>query len=161
MKLRNVLLLSVSALFGACAGAGDDPADTTEAFFQAMKDGDFEKGKELVTADSVKEFEGSNKDEKFEMADLTIGEAKVDGDKATVPTSFKVEGQKFSFDAQLRKEEGAWKIDAKPTMEAMMSQFTGAINDAMKGAADQLKDAKDKANQAAEDAMKKMQDDSK
>ncbi len=141
--------LTVAALvFVVGCAAGDDPADTTEQFFQAMKDNDFEKGKELVTKDSIKDMKEPKDDEKIDMTDLTIGDAKVDGDKATVPTSFKVDGKEVKLDTVLVKEEGAWKIDAGATMSAMVQ---GMMGDAMKGMGDAMKDAKDAMKGMGED----------
>src|SRR5690606_29942801 len=44
----------------------------------------------------------------FNMADLTIGEAVIDGDKATVPVTEKNSNETINY--TMKKESGEWKV---------------------------------------------------
>jgi hypothetical protein len=45
------------------------------------------------------------------MTDFTTGEAKIDGNKATVPTSSKVQGRNMKGSMDMILEKGIWKWD--------------------------------------------------
>jgi hypothetical protein len=114
-------LLTVSLLIANCSGSnGSDPKTTLVAFFEALGKKDMEGARKLATADSKSMFDliemgtkmaKNAKDmdmEKFDKAKMEIGDAKIEGDKATVPVKEKASGEMTNF--ILKKESGGWKV---------------------------------------------------
>jgi predicted small secreted protein len=116
MAALAVCVLSVT---GCGGGAGNDPKSTLVAFFDAMSKKDFTAAKKLATKDSEAMFSmmemamkmGGDKDtdmNKFDKAKMEFGDAKIEGDKATI--SVKQKGESESVNFPLKKEGGDWKV---------------------------------------------------
>jgi Domain of unknown function (DUF4878) len=128
-KLINILFMKkifmaaavVTALaFAGCNAGGGDPKSVLIAFFEALSKKDFAAAKKLATKDSeamfsfmemgmkmAKDSKDSEMD-KFNKDKMIFGEAKIDGDKATVEVKDKEKGEAVNF--ILKKEGGAWKV---------------------------------------------------
>ena len=116
--LKYLLIAGVVFFINGCSSPGGDPKATLSAFFDAMSKKDFEAARKLATADSknmfdlmetglskMKDKEGA---EKYDKSAMEIGEAKIDGDKATIPVKEKNGSETVNF--KLKKESGEWKV---------------------------------------------------
>ena len=124
MKKLSVVLaiLTVSFFIVSCSGgSGGDPKATLVAFFEALGKKDMEGARKLATADSKsmidmiemgmkmsKDNKDSKEMEKFDKTKMEFGDAKIDGDKATIPVKEKTSGEMTNF--TLKKEAGGWKV---------------------------------------------------
>ncbi|MGA8255944.1 MAG: hypothetical protein WB767_05145 [Nocardioides sp.] len=104
--------------------SSDDPAETVQSFFDAGADRDCEEAVELLSDDLREDFVDECESEP-DLEDLDelgidpddfeyeVGEADIDGDRATVPVT--ITGTGFgdvTTDYGLVKEDGAWLIDS-------------------------------------------------
>ena len=115
-------ILTVSFMLKSCAGgSGGDPKSTLVAFFEALGKKDMEGARKLATADSKsmidliemgmkmsKDAKDSKEMDKFDKTKMEFGDAKIEGDKATIPVKEKSSGELTNF--TLKKESGAWKV---------------------------------------------------
>jgi hypothetical protein len=118
-KALSVILFfgCVFFIFG-CKNTGNDPKTTLNAFFDAMSKKDMEAVRKLTTADSkgmidmmekgMQMAKGNNETEKYDKQRMEIGDALVEGDKATIPIKDKISGESSKF--VLKKEGGSWKV---------------------------------------------------
>ncbi len=130
-KILSVFTLSalVLSLLTGCKGkdaaSGGDPKTVLIAFFERMAKKDLDGAAKLATKDSkatidmmkkamdmAESMKGKEKEEDpaEEFKNMKIGEAKIDGDKATVSVSNPKKGEE-TFDFPLVKEDGKWKVD--------------------------------------------------
>jgi hypothetical protein len=124
-RLAPVLLVLTLAL-GACGG-GNDPKDvqqTVRDFVQATnaRDGDRLCG-DLLSQQYMEKATGASGDKAkdackeqlalikgLKLRLISVGTAKVDGDKATVRATISTGGQQMDRRFQLAKEDGNWKL---------------------------------------------------
>ena len=197
-KMLLAVAVTTSLLIASCNSGGGDPRTVLVAFFEALSKKDIAGAKKLATKDSEPMFSmlemgmSMNKDkdnkemDKFDKSKMEIGEAKIDGDRATVNVKEKESGEGTNF--ILKKESGNWKVAFdKATMmqmgaekmkekgmnsqEAMDSVNSGldklknmntdSLAGKMKEGLDKLKEFQEKNPDAAkkmEEAIKKMQE---
>ncbi len=190
-----------TVLFTGCKTGGGDPKTVLLAFFEAMSKKDIAAAKKLATKDSEQMFSlmemGMNmakgtKDaemDKFDKTKMEFGEAKIDGDKATVEVKDKEKGEAVNF--ILKKEGGDWKVafdkasmmqmgaekmkekgmDGEAAMDSINSGLdklknmnTDSLADKMKEGLDKIKEMQEKNPEAMkklEEAAKKIQEDAK
>jgi hypothetical protein len=131
MKKLLIAVLAISTIYiTSCKSGGGDPKAVLTSFFDAMAKKDIAAARKLATADSKAMFdlmeEGMKmKDntvedkttEQFDKSKMEIGEAKIDGDKATVAVKEIKSGESVNF--ILKKEGGDWKVAMD--MASMMS----------------------------------------
>ncbi len=196
-KTLLALVVTFSLILTSCNIGGSDPKTVLSAFFDAMEKKDFDGAKKLATKDSEQMFSlmqmgmNMNKDkdskmdiDKFDKTKMVIGDAKIDGDKATVPV--KVSGESTNF--ILKKESGSWKVafDKASVMQMGMDKMkekginpssimdsvnngldklkninTDSLSGKMKDALDKLKNLQQQnpdAAQKMQDALKKLED---
>jgi len=122
MKKLFVALFAFSALyFTGCKSDAGDPKAVLVSFFDAMAKKDIPAARKLATADSkgmfdimemgMKMAENTVDDktkEQFDRNNMEIGEAKIDGDRATV--NVKEKKNENAVDFVLKKEGGSWKV---------------------------------------------------
>jgi Domain of unknown function (DUF4878) len=128
MKKLILSLFAVALLASTgCKSGGassSDPKATLISFFKAMSKKDFAAAKKMATkesesmfslmemgmnmADKMDKKEADEAFNKFDDAKMEFGEAKIEGDKATVPVTHKDEKETANF--ILKKEDGAWKV---------------------------------------------------
>lgn len=170
MKKLLVVLLAFSALyFSSCKSGGSDPKVVLTGFFDAMAKKDIAAARKLATADSKSMFDlmemgmkmkdntmEDKTDEKFDKAKMEIGEAKIEGDKATVSVKEIKSGEAINF--ILKKEDGAWKVAMD--MGSLMNM--GAEKMSEKGMnemdTEKMKDAMEKFKNMSADSLKMMMD---
>ena len=131
MKKLFVAVFALSALYmSSCNSGGGDPKAVLINFFDAMAKKDIATARKLATKDSkgmfdlmemgMKMAENTTDDqtkEQFDRSKMEFGEAKIDGDRATVNVKETKGGE--SIDFVLKKEDGSWKVALD--MNTMMS----------------------------------------
>lgn len=122
----GVIALLIPACKGKDAAAGGDPKTVLTAFFEKMSKKDIDGATRLCTKDSKatmdmmkKAVEAAEKmkststdvkdDGTEDFKNMVIGEAKIDGDNATVSVTNKKKNETVEF--PLKKEGGDWKVD--------------------------------------------------
>ena len=167
MKKSWVVLLFFSALYiSGCKTESGDPKAVLNSFFEAMAKKDIAAARKLATADSKSMFDlmemgmkmkdtmNDQSMDQFDKNKMEIGEAKVEGDKATVNVKEKKNGESVNF--ILRKEGGAWKV----AMD--MSTLMGMGADKMKEKGmdgvdmNQMKEQMEKFKTMSADSLKMM-----
>lgn len=145
--LTAVLFSAFAVFFFACKGkdavAGGDPKTVITAFFERMSKKDIDGATKLCTKDSKSTMDMMKKaiDAADKMKDLSkdakeddgtedfknmeIGEAKINGDEATVSVTNKKDNKTVDF--PLKKEGGSWKVDF--TMSTLMKMGMDAAKD--------------------------------
>jgi hypothetical protein len=143
-KITNVLFLAgaIALLAVGCKGkdkVANDPKTVITAFFEKMAKKDIDGAAKLCTKDSKSTMDmmkkgmeaaekmGTMKDAKDDSEDfknVEFGEAKIDGDNATVAITNKKKGQALDF--PLKKEGGEWKVDF--TMATLMKMGMNEMN---------------------------------
>ena len=114
--LAIVLLSSIS--FIGCNSGGGDPKAVLTQFFEALSKKDITAARKLATKDSKSMIDmmemglNMSKDkkesDKFDKANMEFGDAKIEGDKATVAVKEKTSGETLNY--ILKKEDGSWKV---------------------------------------------------
>jgi hypothetical protein len=132
MKKLLAILLAFSTLYiSSCnSSGGGDPKAVLTSFFDAMAKKDIAAARKLATTDSKSMFDlmemgmkmkdntmEDKADEQFDKTKMEMGEAKIDGDRATVNVKEKKNGESVNF--VLKKEGGQWKVAMD--MATMMS----------------------------------------
>src|SRR6185436_19952398 len=118
-KILLAIVMISSVFYFSCNSAGSgDPKAVLGQFFDALAKKDIEGARKLATKDSKSMIDmmemgmkmgGDKKEtEKFDKANMEIGEAKIDGDKAVVPVKEKTSGETLNY--TLKKEDGSWKV---------------------------------------------------
>lgn len=124
-----VLLLLLSACQTALT-----PEQVTQAFWQAMTDGDLVAAKSHTLKDSQHLL---TRQQNLLDASLAIGKASIDGDHATVATVLTLQqpenGKVLNFDTVLAKENERWKVDYQFTLNNLSSQPFGQLFESLKG----------------------------
>ncbi len=158
MKKLNILLAAIvlmSAAFTGCSGSSGDPKAVLVAFFDKMSKKDLDGAAKLATKESKstmemmkkaiemgEKFKDTNAKEEDPVEDfnnMVIGDAKIDGDNATVSVTNKKKNETFDF--PLKKQDGSWKVDFSMATLAKM----GMDNAKKEGGMDQ-KDIDDLKN---------------
>ncbi len=117
-KLLIAVLLCTVAMFSCKNGTNENPKAVLASFFDALGKSDIAKAKTLATPESqmmlgflemgAAEAKKKGEMEKFGKDNMEIGEAVIDGDKATVAVKEKKSGEAINF--TLKKIDGNWKV---------------------------------------------------
>ena len=168
MKKLFVAVFAFSAVYmSSCNSGGGDPKAVLVSFFDAMAKKDIAAARKLATADSkgmfdlmemgMKMAENTADDktkEQFDKSKMEFGEAKIDGDRATVNVKETKGGESINF--VLKKEGGSWKVAMD--MATMMSM--GAEKMKEEGMSDdemnKLKEDMEKLKNISPDSMQKL-----
>lgn len=154
-KVLFAFAAATALIFAACKGASSsDPKASLTSFFTALSKKDLKEARKYATKESesmlsmmemalnmAKNMKSEEKDEfdKFGKENMEIGEAVIDGDKATVPVKNKKDNESTNF--ILRKQDGAWKVAFD---KATMAEMAG---EKMKESGDQMPANMDSLNQ--------------
>lgn len=126
------IILSLAVVLGllmtGCKSGSSDPRGVLMSFMEALGKKDIEGAKKYATKDSeamlgmiqmgMSMAPDSAKDKTYDKDNMEFGDAKIDGDKATVPVKDKKSGETTNY--TLKKEGGAWKVAFdKATMTQM------------------------------------------
>ena len=166
-----------SVFFAGCNSASKgDPKSVLVSFFDALTKKDISGARKLATAESKSMLDmmemgmkmgGDKKDDgKYDKEKMEFGDAKIEGDKATVAVKDKSSGETTNF--TLKKEGGDWKVafdkssmmnmgmdkmkdkgmDVDSTinngMDKLKNMNMDSLGDKMKEGLDKLKEATDK-----------------
>ncbi|MFD2921050.1 hypothetical protein ACFS6H_15095 [Terrimonas rubra] len=166
-----ILLLSVGV--SSCSSVDkSDPKSVLQAFFDKLSKKDVDGAMALATESSQTTLglmkmainmaqdgkAAEKKDFADEFKDVSLGEPKIDGDKATVTLTPKKEQKTVDF--ILKKEGGSWKVDF--SLEALMKMgLNGRGAEGRRSDADTLIDQFDeetlkRANDVADSILKNM-----
>jgi len=129
-KIFSFLLLAIAmgSISTGCGGGGmsnASPKEVLVAFFEKLSKKDIEGATKLATKDSkatmdmmkkgldmaekMKDQIKDKEDPTEEFKNMEVGEAKINGDNATVAVKNKKKEEEVEF--PLKKEDGAWKVD--------------------------------------------------
>ena len=150
--LLGAIVLS-SVFFAGCNSAGSgDPKSVLINFFDALTKKDISGARKLATAESKSMLDmmemgmkmGGDKkaDDKYNKEKMEFLDAKIEGDKATVPVKDKSSGETTNF--TLKKEGGNWKVafDKSSMMNMGMDKMKEKgmdVGDSLKNGLDELK----------------------
>lgn len=127
--MNSILAVAVIALaIAGCKGkdgVADNPKAVLIAFFERMSKKDLEGAAKLATKDSkgtmdmmkkamdmaekMKGLDKKDEDPAEDFKNMEVGDAKIDGDNATVSVTNKKKNETVDF--PLKKEGGSWKVD--------------------------------------------------
>lgn len=113
-KIKNGLLLLVTALVVISCGKKDSPSSITEKFLSALSKQEFENAKIYGTDDTDRlldmmiGYKKMGASPFMQDAVFDVLDEKISGDAATVRV--KVEGRPKEMTFNLEKEEGKWKV---------------------------------------------------
>lgn len=117
--MKKVLLAAIAGMvimFSGCKSGGGDPKAVLAEFFDLLSKKDIAGARKLATADSKSMLDmmemamktDTKEATKYDKAKMEYGEAKIEGDKATVPVKEKESGETMNY--TLKKEGGSWKV---------------------------------------------------
>jgi hypothetical protein len=102
----------------SCGNTGGDPKTTLSNFFDALSKKDIATARKFATEESKSmldmmemgmNMDKSSKDnDKYDKSKMEFGDAKIDGDKATIAVKEKGSGETMNF--TMKKEKGTWKV---------------------------------------------------
>ena len=167
-KLLMAIAVLCSTFFITSCNSGGDPKTVLLSFFDALGKKDIEGARKFATADSksmldmmemgMKMAKDSKESDKYDKAKMEFGEAKIEGDKATVPVKEKASGETTNF--TLKKEGGSWKVafDKSSMMQMGMDKMKekgGGGLDSLNQGINQMKNINmDSLNQTMEKGLK-------
>ncbi len=159
-KILFALVLVSGTLLFSCKSGGGDPKSVLADFFSALSKKDMAKARTFATEDSktmldmmemgMKMAKDSADDMKYSENNLTYGEVKIDGDKATVPVTEKTSGETINY--ILKKEKGNWKVAFDK--ESMMNIGMEKMNEAGANPTDSVGAAMEELKNMDQDSIK-------
>ncbi|MEO9003334.1 MAG: DUF4878 domain-containing protein [Ginsengibacter sp.] len=177
--MKKIILLVSTALvvfMSSCNSNNGNPKEVLGHFFDAMSHKNIEEAKKYVTKDSegmmgmmqmgMKNMDNKDQDNDMflQKENMDIGNAVINGDRATVPVKDKKSGETTDF--VLKKEGGAWKVafDKSTLMEMGQKKMkehgmdTGGEMDMKNMNLDSMQDKMNKAMDSMKAAMPDMKD---
>jgi len=151
-KIFSFLLLAIAmgSISTGCGGGGmsnASPKEVLVAFFEKLSKKDIEGATKLATKDSkatmdmmkkgldmaekMKDQIKDKEDPTEEFKNMEVGEAKINGDNATVAVKNKKKEEEVEF--PLKKEDGAWKVDFSMATLMKMGMDQKNKHNAMEG----------------------------
>ncbi|RYY46769.1 MAG: DUF4878 domain-containing protein [Chitinophagaceae bacterium] len=169
--MKKVLLAAFAGtmiMLASCNTTSGDPKAVLSQFFTLLSKKDLAGARKLATTDSKSMLDmmemamkTSTKElDKYDVTKMEYGEAKIDGDRATVPVKEKESGETVNY--VLKKEDGAWKVAFdKATIMGMatdkMNEKGVNMSDSISNAIDELKKMDtDSLNDALKESHKEL-----
>ncbi|MBT8130563.1 MAG: hypothetical protein KJP10_11260 [Gammaproteobacteria bacterium] len=148
--MKILLLIPFITILSACMHEADKPRDVASRYWQAIKDGDTDSARKMVSSSSQAEFDNyiaKPADEK-----IPVGEIKLGAEKTTVVTLIYPQGDNpddySAFDTTLVLENGQWKIDAAQTViprpppsERELEELADQLSESMQENVDSIEEA--------------------
>lgn len=162
--MKQLLLISfITLISSACMQQADNPRDVASQYWLAIKNGDTEGARKLVSSKSQAEFDNyiaKPADEK-----TAIGEIKLGAEKTTVVTLIYPQGDNpddySAFDTTLVLENGQWKIDAAQTViprpppsDRELDELADQLSESMQENIDSIEEAMNEGMQMLDDALR-------
>jgi hypothetical protein len=159
---KSAIMLS-SLLLAACINQTQDPRDVATLYWQALKNGDTEAARSLVSSDSVEAFDAYAAlpaDRK-----TAIGEVNLGAEQTTILTIVYPQAESpddfDTFDTVLVMENGVWKIDASrtivprpPPSERELEELAEQLSDSMRHNIDSIEEAMKEGLQVLDEALR-------
>lgn len=109
LKLFSVLFVAAFAML--LTGCKDSPVSVAKKWHSAaIKDGDKGKALDCVSGAKMESMTKALVEAVKSENSYAFGDAKIDGDTATVKVTYKKGDDKVKFDYELEKEDGRWLI---------------------------------------------------
>lgn len=100
------------------------PEEVTAAFWTALGHNQIELAQGLATSDSRRLIYPAD-----DQADVETGRIVINGDHAAVATTLDRNGERSTFNTELAKEGGEWRVDYRQTLANLSSApFSGIFN---------------------------------
>jgi hypothetical protein len=161
MKSLLIALLSLSAT--ACMHQADDPREVASNYWQALKNGDGETARSLVSTDSRQAFDdymALPTDRKTAIGSVSLGT-----EKTTIITLVYPEGNApddfDTFDTVLVMEDGKWRIDAERTIiprpapsDRELDELADQLSESMQENIDTLEEAMNEGMKLLDEALR-------
>ena len=152
--MAAVVVCTASFLTSCNSTDSSNPKSVLMSFFDALEKKDIGAARKLATAESKSMLDmmemgmkmGGDKKEgdgKYDKSKMEFGEAKIEGDKATVAVKEKTSGETTNF--TLKKEGGGWKVafDKSSMMNMGMDKMKEKGMDKMDEGMDKMKESMD------------------
>jgi len=145
-----ITLVPLLTLTG-CLQAAEDPRDVANQYWQALKSGDTETARSMVSSNSQQAFDNymaAPADEKTDVGEINLGT-----EQTTIITIIYPEGgapDDFeTFDTVMVIEDGQWKVDAERTIIPRPAPSDRELEELK----DQLSDSMEENVESVEEAM--------
>jgi len=169
IKIMTAAAIAGSLVFfSGCKNAGGDPKANLISFFDALGRKDLVTARKLATTESksmidmiemgLKMAKDKNEMDKYDKSRMEFGDAKIVGDRATVPVKDKKSGEMTNF--TLKRESGDWKVAFDKStmmqmgMDKMKEKGVGGLDSLGKGFEELKKINIDSMKDAIEEGMK-------
>ncbi len=119
--MKKIILVVITAfvvILSGCKSGGGDPKAVLNHFFDAIAKKNIDEAKKYVTKDSegmlgmlqmgMNNMPDSSSTMMYKKENMEMGDAVINGDKATIPVKDKRSGELTDF--VLKKESGDWKV---------------------------------------------------
>ena len=162
--MKQLLIIPFISIFlSACLHQTDSPRDVASRYWQALKNGDTESARNLVSRSSQQDFDNylaKPTDEK-----TPVGEIKLGSEKTTVVTVIYPQDDNpddySAFDTTLVMEDGKWKIDAAHTTiprpapsEAELDELADQLSESVQENIDSLEEAMSEGMRMLDEALR-------
>ena len=150
-------------LLTACMHQADNPRDVASQYWQALKTGDSQTARSLVTSDTQQAFD----DYLAQPAEqkTSIGEINLGTEQTTIITIVYPEGAApddfDTFDTVLVMEDGTWKIDAERTIiprpaptDKELDELADQLSESMQDNIDSIEEAMEQGMQMLDEALR-------
>jgi hypothetical protein len=163
MIQKLLITLVPLVTLSACLHQADNPRDIASQYWQALKSGDTETARKLVSTGSRQDFDNylaKPADEK-----IPIGEIKLGTEQTTVVTIIYPQGDSpedySAFDTTLVMEDGKWKIDAAQTViprpapsKRELDELADQLSESMQDNIDSIEDAMNEGMKMLDEALR-------
>lgn len=111
----------------ACHTKNQDPQYSAEQFWKGARMGSVDMMRPYVTQESVSVLEENPPAREEARGEFILGEIKIVGERATIPTILNDKGFEIKVTTFLVKEKGEWKVDARQTISSLFSNLGGIL----------------------------------
>ena len=162
--IQKLLITLVPLItLSACLHQADNPRDIASQYWQALKIGDTETARKLVSTSSRQDFDNylaKPVDEKTPIDEIKLGT-----EQTTVVTIIYPQGDNpedySAFDTTLVMEDGKWKIDAAQTViprpapsKRELDELADELSESMQDNIDSIEDAMNEGMKMLDEALR-------
>jgi len=161
--MKKLLIPLLPILVSACMHQADSPREVAHQYWQALKNGDTETARKLVSTGSQQDFDAylaKPADEKTAIGEINLGP-----EQTTVVTLIYPQGDApddySAFDTTLVMEQGKWKIDAAQTViprpppsDRELEELADQLSESMEDNIESIEDAMDEGMKLLDEALR-------
>jgi hypothetical protein len=161
--MKKLLIPLLPIFISACMHHADSPREVAHQYWQALKNGDTETARKLVSTSSRRDFDSylaKPEDEKTPIGEINLGT-----EQTTVVTLIYPEGNTpddySAFDTTLVLEDGEWKIDAAQTViprpppsDRELEELADQLSESMEENIDSIEDAMNEGMKLLDEALR-------